>query len=83
MKVTIGLCLIFLSACVSQNTVLMNERGQAVACKNWGFGVIGAPLAYAEHKACVKNANAAGYIIPSEVPASKPTPAKSSNPNGT
>jgi hypothetical protein len=83
MKLTLGLCLLFLSACVSQNTVLMNSRGQTVQCRNWGVGILGAPIAYAEHQECVKSANAAGYTINREIPDPKPAPAKSSNPNGT
>ena len=68
MKFALGLCLIFLTACVSQNTVLMNERGQTVHCQNWGVGIIGAPLAYAEHQDCVKKAKEAGYTEPGPLP---------------
>lgn len=61
MKFAIGLCLVFLSACVSQSAVLVNPQGQIVSCKNFGWGWIGAPVAMASQHDCVKKAKAAGY----------------------
>jgi len=83
MKCAIGLCLMFLSACVSQNTVLMNDRGQTVNCSNWGFGLIGAPVAYAEHRKCIEKANAAGYHTAPDTQPPKDPPATSHNQNAS
>lgn len=66
-KRVLAALLILLSGCVSQSTMLRNDKGQTVQCKGWGFGVIGAPIALAEHADCMKKAHAAGY---SEVPKS-------------
>jgi hypothetical protein len=49
------------AGCSSQSAVLTNDSGQAVKCENWGFGVIGAPVAMASQSDCVKKANEAGY----------------------
>lgn len=54
-----------LSGCVSEKTALTNTTGQQVHCDNWGFGIIGAPVAMASHADCMKKAHAAGY---SEMP---------------
>lgn len=50
-----------LSACVSESTVLRNPQGQTQRCENWGFGLIGAPVAMSAQEACVKRAHEAGF----------------------
>lgn len=55
------LCAVALSACVSQHTMLRNDSGQTVHCQDWGFGVIGVPVALASHASCMKNYHAAGF----------------------
>ena len=60
-KIGVALSFLMLTGCVSEKTTLRNERGQVVQCNQWGFGVIGAPVAIAEHADCVKKAKAAGY----------------------
>ena len=52
---------LFLSGCVSESTVLRNSDGKTFNCNAWGFGVIGAPVAMAEHSDCINKAHAAGY----------------------
>lgn len=64
MKLIISLALLTISGCVSQSTVLVNDKGQAIACNNSGWGVIGAPVAAAQHSNCLKRAQAAGYRVP-------------------
>ena len=49
------------AGCSSQSAILTNDSGQAVKCENWGFGIIGAPVAMASQSDCVKKANEAGY----------------------
>lgn len=49
------------AACSSQSAMLTNDSGQSVKCENWGFGIIGAPVAMASQSDCVKKANEAGY----------------------
>lgn len=71
MKITLfGVCLIGLSGCVSQDTMLRNNAGQFTHCAGWGFGIIGVPVALAEHDNCMKKARAAGFVE-----ASNPLPA--------
>jgi hypothetical protein len=64
-----------LSACVSEKAALTNRDGNVVHCDNWGFGIIGTPVALIGHHNCVARAKAAGY---SEFPGSTapPTAAK-------
>lgn len=71
-RAIIPLCLL-LSGCVSETSVLRNQAGQTVDCSQWGFGLIGAPVAMAAHSDCMKKAQAAGY---SEAPAQAITAAK-------
>lgn len=66
MKNLVIIAALALAGCVSQDTSLANRDGQVVHCKDWGFGVIGAPVAMATHADCMKKAHAAGY---SEAPA--------------
>ncbi len=68
MKIAIGLILVFLTGCVSESTMLQNAQGQQLKCSGWGFGVIGVPVALAEHADCMKKAHAAGYT---ETPTAK------------
>lgn len=65
MKIAIFVLLLALSGCVSQSTMLANPDGKTTQCANWGFGLIGAPIAVAAQADCMKKAHAAGY---SEVP---------------
>jgi len=66
---------LMLTACVSQDAVLVNERGQAVRCRNSGWGYIGAPVAMSQQKACMKNAQAQGYRVPAgNAPLQDPPP---------
>jgi ABC-type Fe3+ transport system substrate-binding protein len=60
-RILAAVLVLSLSACVSEKTTLRNESGQIVRCDNWGFGVIGAPVAIVSHADCVKKAKAAGY----------------------
>lgn len=55
------LVIIALSGCVSDSTQLRNDRGQVVNCANSGWGYIGAPVAAAHQKNCIKQAEAAGF----------------------
>jgi hypothetical protein len=55
---------ICLTGCVSQSAVLVNSDGKAVKCENWGFGIIGTPVAMAEQSKCIKKAKADGYTEP-------------------
>jgi len=77
MKIAIGLCLIFLSACVSQSAVLVNPQGKSIVCRNSGWGWIGAPVAMSNQSECIKKAKAAGYMdvaaVSPEQPETKPT----------
>lgn len=50
-----------LSGCVSESTILRNPQGQTQRCENWGFGLIGAPVAMSAQAACVKHAREAGF----------------------
>lgn len=50
-----------LSACVSQKATLVNARGETARCNQWGFGLVGVPVALAQHEKCLKDAKAAGY----------------------
>lgn len=52
---------VLLGGCVSESTVLRNPEGKTYNCDAWGFGVIGAPVAMAQHSDCVNKAHAAGY----------------------
>lgn len=62
MKTAIAMVLaLALTGCVSERTMLTNKDGQVVHCDGWGFGVIGAPVAMAQHADCMKKAHAAGY----------------------
>jgi len=60
-KILAALSFLVLAGCVSEKTTLRNERGQVVQCNQWGFGIVGVPVAVAEHADCVKKAKAAGY----------------------
>lgn len=68
MKTAIFMLLLMLSGCVSESTMLTNKDGKVFQCAGWGFGVIGAPVAMAQHADCMKKAHAAGY---SETPATQ------------
>ena len=68
-RIAIGLILVSLTGCVSESTMLQNPQGQQLKCSGWGFGVIGVPVALAEHADCMKKAHAAGY---SETPTQAP-----------
>jgi hypothetical protein len=74
-RIFMGLALTLLSGCVSEKAVLTNNAGQAVHCDHWGFGIIGAPVAMAQHSDCVKKAQEAGY---SETPLAPASPASAS-----
>lgn len=50
-----------LSGCVSEKTTLTNSAGKQMHCDNWGFGVVGTPVAMAAHHHCVEQAHDAGY----------------------
>jgi len=56
-----ALAAITAAGCSSQSAILTNDSGQSVKCENWGFGIIGAPVAMASQSDCVKKANEAGY----------------------
>jgi|SRR5579871_5448032 len=58
-----ALAAITTAGCSSQSAVLTNDTGQSVKCENWGFGIIGAPVAMASQSDCVKKANEAGYHV--------------------
>lgn len=49
-----------LSGCVSYNTDLVNEKGQATKCAGWGFGWA-TPIEMAMHHDCMVKAQKAGY----------------------
>lgn len=67
-----------LSACVSEKATLTNSEGNVVHCDNWGFGLIGTPVAMVGHANCMKDAHAAGY---SEYPGGKPSSVAAANPS--
>ncbi len=82
MRIAICAAAMLLSGCVSYGgTMLRNSDGKVMTCSgNWGFGLIGAPVAMAEHSDCIKKANAAGYYevgtpiptaVKTDVPAAK------------
>lgn len=64
-KIALAAMVILFAGCVSESTMLRNDKGQTVQCKNFGFGLIGTPVALAQHADCVKKAKVAGY---SDVP---------------
>ena len=53
---------LILSACVSQSTMLMNQKGQWVRCSASGGGWLGAPMAANNHSRCVEDFEKIGYI---------------------
>lgn len=64
MKLFLALLVVGLCGCVSQSAILVNSEGKAVKCNNWGFGIIGVPVAMSEQSKCIKKANADGYTEP-------------------
>lgn len=60
-RVVAALAALGLSACVSQSSTLVNDKGEVMHCDNFGFGLIGMPIAMAQHDDCLKKAKAAGY----------------------
>lgn len=53
---------LILSACVSQSTMLMNQKGQWVRCSASGGGWLGAPMAANNHSRCVEDFEKIDYI---------------------
>lgn len=51
-----------LSACVSQSTILTNQKGQWVRCSASGGGWLGAPMAANNHSRCVEDFEKLGYL---------------------
>lgn len=60
-SVIIAVLSVFLASCVSYKSVLVNAEGETTNCNQWGFGILGAPMAVAQHKECIKVAESAGY----------------------
>lgn len=75
MRIIIGLSLVLLTGCVSQSTMLQNDKGQQIKCAGWGFGLLGAPIALAEHADCMKKAHAAGFSEVTAAPVAASTKA--------
>lgn len=68
---------VLLGGCVTNGaTMLRNKDGQTFTCQgNWGFGLIGAPIAMASHSKCISDANKAGfYEIGKPIPAAEAKP---------
>lgn len=51
------------AGCVTNGAVMLrNTQGSTITCQgNWGFGIVGAPVAMAQHSNCIKKAHEAGY----------------------
>ncbi len=63
MRTLLFLSLLALTGCVSEKTAMVDQQGKVIHCDAWGFGWLGAPVAMAEHHACVKKAQEAGYTV--------------------
>ena len=68
MKTIIIICLLFLSGCVSMNTMMVNPTtNETQPCHAWGFGWIGVPVALVAHNNCVNKFKEAGYVPADEI----------------
>lgn len=66
-KILIVPIALMLSACVSQSTILTNQKGQWVRCHASGGGWLGAPMAANNHARCVEDFEKIGYVPVPEV----------------
>jgi hypothetical protein len=64
MRILFLLCLVVgLIACVTQRTILVNDRGEELTCEVKGWGFIGSLATYNKQDECVAEAVKRGYRL--------------------
>jgi hypothetical protein len=61
---SLGLFLLTLgvAGCTTQETVMVNDRGEELRCGSWGYG-LGALAADSQQRDCVRDAEKRGYQL--------------------
>lgn len=51
------------AGCVTQRTILVNERGEEMTCETTGYGAIASMMASNKQKECIAKAERRGYRV--------------------